>query len=374
MLVMVTDLLSRKSFDLANILRSRGIDFILCDDLPGMRRRLLGAIYGKPVEKLGRGDSFGSDMLKITHKYRDRALIYIPIEEDTTLDFYAFIEQHGEIGNLHYNLPPKERFMLVRDKERFSRFCEEEGLPVPRRYDYETLARLKHLPCDLILKPRIGSGSVGIVHLEPGESLPKEAREMLIQERLPDASAVEGGFFLFSEGKIVGYHGHRRLRTYPESGGVTVYSRCEINPKLRELGERLLQKLEWSGLAMVEFLYDARSDSYRIIEVNPRLWGSLMLSEFCGSEIISNYCASAIGEALRTGTPSKDRYIRWFFPWDLLLYLKSGAGIERFWHFERARTCYINFSYTRWPRAIAFMLLNLFSPEKLRRLMIKMRQ
>ena len=37
---------------------------------------------------------------------------------------------------------------------------------------------------------------------------------------------------------------------------------------------------------MKEYL---KHDEWKIIELNPRLWGSVMLSEFCGARLLSTY-------------------------------------------------------------------------------------
>jgi len=100
---------------------------------------------------------------------------------------------------------------------------------------------------------------------------------------------VPGVFYLFENGKMVSYYGHKRIRTYTIEGGVTVYSKISFNEQIKKMGENLLSKLNWSGLAMVEFLFDKRVNDYKIIEVNPRLWGSIFLSEFANTKFIRNY-------------------------------------------------------------------------------------
>jgi predicted ATP-grasp superfamily ATP-dependent carboligase len=45
---------------------------------------------------------------------------------------------------------------------------------------------------------------------------------------------------------------------------------------------RLLKKLEWYGVAMVEFKVDPRDGIAKLLEINPRFWGSLALAIYSG--------------------------------------------------------------------------------------------
>ncbi len=369
--LLVTDLSTRKAFDLANIMRSHNIDLIFCDALNVADDFMLRSAYKGQIELLRKDENFNKDLSLILEKYSDKKIVYIPIEEDTTILVYDFLAQN-RYKNFYHNLPPEKSFQTVRDKGVFATFCEQNDIPVPKIYDFDTLLQMDVLPSPLILKPRSGSGSIGIrfidtkEELEACKALPME--KYLIQERLENPKDIEGGFFLFDKGQPVSYYGHKRIRTYPSTGGVSVYSKCELNPELQVLGEEVLKKLQWSGLAMVEFLYDTKSNSYKIIEINPRLWGSLMLSEFCGSRMLENYCRSALNQTLYPVDIQENRYLRWLFPWDILAYIQTKGGIKHFWMLDRAHTCYVNFSYGSFRRSVFFTFYNIVNPRKLRKL------
>ncbi len=370
-LVLITDISTRKSFDLANILLNHGVEILLCDDLNNIDRVILQGAYAKRVELLRKDKHFSKDLSNILEQNKSKKVVYIPIEEDTTILVYDFLKEH-KYTNFYHNLPPQKAFDTVRDKGLFSTFCMSEKLAVPREYEYEKLKKSNTLPKPLIIKPRSGSGSVGIHFVDSKEEflicedLPMN--EYIIQERIKNPKDVEGAFFLFDQGKMISYYGHKRIRTFPTSGGVSIYSKCELKPQLQKLGCELLEKLEWSGLAMVEFLYDQDEKEYKIIEVNPRLWGSLMLSEFCGANMMTNYCLSALKEPVANSSVDQNSYIRWFFPWEILGYIQSRAKIENFWNFDTEHTCYINLTYTTYWRSFLFTFYNIINPAKLKRL------
>jgi predicted ATP-grasp superfamily ATP-dependent carboligase len=85
-------------------------------------------------------------------------------------------------------------------------------------------------------------------------------------------------------GRLLAAFCHRRLREYPVSGGPSTLAVSVRDPRLVELGTALLRALDWVGVAMVEFKQDGRGE-YRLMEVNPRLWGSLPLAIAAGVNV-----------------------------------------------------------------------------------------
>jgi protein-tyrosine-phosphatase len=83
---------------------------------------------------------------------------------------------------------------------------------------------------------------------------------------------------LFDHGRKIWHFAHERLHEFPLSGGASSYRRSvHPSPALLADGERLLIALGWHGVAMVEFKMDT-AGRHRLMEINPRLWGSLALS------------------------------------------------------------------------------------------------
>ena len=71
---------------------------------------------------------------------------------------------------------------------------------------------------------------------------------------------------------------HRRLREYPTTGGASTLRESVKDNLLAQLGIKLLQAMEWEGVAMVEFKINASTNEPELIEVNGRFWGSLPLA------------------------------------------------------------------------------------------------
>ncbi|HKF21392.1 MAG TPA: ATP-grasp domain-containing protein [Candidatus Angelobacter sp.] len=87
-----------------------------------------------------------------------------------------------------------------------------------------------------------------------------------------------GAEFLFDRGNKVWHFVHERVHEVPLSGGASSYRRSvPPMPELLADAERILSALHWHGVAMVEFRVDAAGQHW-LIEINPRLWGSLALA------------------------------------------------------------------------------------------------
>lgn len=369
--ILITDVQYRKEFDNVSIIKKLfpGEHLILGTTKGPLFCKLA---YGRcSVEKLrteeGR-DAFFHDFKILLEKYGQDKIIYVPGEEQTTDYVVDFIEQFGQ-GNIICLLPPASMYKMFRNKRTLNHYCIENGFPAPKEYKVEDLPAIDY---PVLLKPEIGSGSHGQYRLYKKEDYTEDIKSALskepylIQELLPNGKEVQGGFFLCHDGKVIGAYTHKRIRTSPEEGGVTVLSCLNDNPQLINQGIQLLEHAGWEGLVMLEYIYDDRSGEYKLIEANPRIWGSIMLSEYSGANLLSNYLRVCLGQSIEKPQMKEEAYIRWFFPVDLLNWIKKKGRIQGFWNFEN--TCVINWTYARKDRALLFILMSVFNMHNLKNL------
>jgi predicted ATP-grasp superfamily ATP-dependent carboligase len=98
---------------------------------------------------------------------------------------------------------------------------------------------------------------------------------VLLQEYVPGDGHGVG--LLMDRGKPLLAFQHRRLREVPFTGGPSsLRESVALDPALFDYSVRLLEALEWTGPAMVEF--KAGPDGASLMEINGRLWGSLPLA------------------------------------------------------------------------------------------------
>ncbi|MDR0446953.1 MAG: ATP-grasp domain-containing protein [Oscillospiraceae bacterium] len=89
---------------------------------------------------------------------------------------------------------------------------------------------------------------------------------------------------------------HERLREYPLTGGPSVACRSVWCENMARDAVRLLQAMNFEGLAMVEFR--GTPETYAVLEINPRVWGSYPLSYLAGAGFATAFARAASGEEL----------------------------------------------------------------------------
>lgn len=235
--------------------------------------------------------------------------------------------------------PDLTSFEICQDKLKTNQFAEKLGVRVPKTLIFGSLeefkkniAKIDFFP--IVLKPRKSSGSRGIVYLNNKEDLlnslnPEYIEKYgfpLIQEYIPNGGKASGASFLYYNGEEVFGFCHQRIREYPPSGGPSTLAISVYDNNALSIGRKLLNSLNWSGLAMVEFKEDPRNSELVLMEINPRMWGTIGLAFFAGK----NFLDSLLKVYLENAKPcevdksyNENCYFRWFFPGDLMSILKD---------------------------------------------------
>jgi predicted ATP-grasp superfamily ATP-dependent carboligase len=361
MQVLLTDGQTRKAFDIFNLLSLHfdPLKIILSVDNDSKWKNRL--IYKKKSVRLRKKSEreFADDLLQISNSFSNEIIIFIPVEEDSISLFFSFTKEYGSL-NFKYLLPSEESFNLVRDKYLLNIYCLQNDIPAPVIFEKDDLILMnKDNFIPLIMKPRIGSGSKGIIHIDDFSKLSVLAnyqlKNFVIQEKLENGRDVKGAFFLCNNGDVVSSYCHERIRTFPIDGGVSVFSKISVNKDILEIGSKLIKKLNWSGFVMIEFLHDKKLNTFKVIEINPRIWGSILLSEISKANFIKNYVQLSKNESLIYSEINYNAKIRWM-PFDLLNLIYSKGKIENFWKIDKKNTCYINCTYANWWSIIWFHL------------------
>jgi predicted ATP-grasp superfamily ATP-dependent carboligase len=222
--------------------------------------------------------------------------------------------------------PPRAAYEEAVDKHSLMGRAAAAGLTVPRGVLVSDPATLDELPPELeypvVLKARRSrflvegrwvAGDAQIVR-DPDE-LAAAVREpglsagALLQEFVPGHG--EAIFILAQEGKTLAAFAHRRIREKPPTGGVSVMRESIVpDPELLTGSERLLEALDWTGVAMVEFRRPADGPAV-LLEINPRLWGSLQLAIDAGVDFPSLLIALHRGETVVPPSPRIGVRCRW---------------------------------------------------------------
>jgi protein-tyrosine-phosphatase/predicted ATP-grasp superfamily ATP-dependent carboligase len=253
------------------------------------------------------------DCLAMHSRYASRKLQQ-PSQERAT-DFEAWLREQDKLRNYTLIVPATEASLLglrqldendplrrkavipgdealdvALDKEKTWRLAHQLGVPTPAGVLFSTLSeigRAQNFP--LVLKPThskvmvdgvLRTLAVAVVknESERQEQLRRWLPVTPVQEQEYISGRGVGVEFLFNRGKKVWHFAHERVHEYPLTGGASSYRRS-IDPPQAMLhdAENLLTVLNWHGVAMVEFKMNANGQHW-LMEINPRLWGSLALS------------------------------------------------------------------------------------------------
>ena len=193
-------------------------------------------------------------------------------------------------------IAPPNALDMLNDKAVVYRRCLDLNLPVPKQYNNG-----KPDSYPVIIKPRCGERfglkakdryKIARNDHEFSAAVSAMSRwdpEPLIQEKL--IGDGEGACLLLNRNsELIDFICHRRIREYPVTGGPSSCCESIYRPDLISQAYTLLKSFQFQGLAMVEF------KAGKILEVNPRIWGSFPLTEKAGSPIAIRYALASAGE------------------------------------------------------------------------------
>ncbi len=100
----------------------------------------------------------------------------------------------------------------------------------------------------------------------------------LIQEKIPFRTKYTVGALCNHEHQLKRVCVIKELRNYPIETGQACYVETVTKPELVNLTENLLKTLNFFGVADIDFVIDERDNQPKLMEVNPRFWGSLQVA------------------------------------------------------------------------------------------------
>lgn len=316
--VLVTDGDERAALAVVRSLGRSGCDVHVC----GARRRTIAAVSRRAVESfvapepLHAPDEFAAAVS--AYATARKIDILLPITEAALL---AVLGARARFLGTAIPFPSLETFRAASDKRALAAVARRVGIAVPRQWDVAhpadlTATDLNSLPYPVVLKPARSVGEHNGVRSKHTVSYASDADELrrrlarlsagafpiLVQQRIVGPGC--GVFLLRWHGETIAVFAHRRIREKPPAGGVSVYAEAvEADPALVSQSERLLAELDWQGIAMVEYKYDATSGVPHLMEINGRFWGSLQLAIDAGVDFPQLLVRCALGETVPRQPP-----------------------------------------------------------------------
>lgn len=196
---------------------------------------------------------------------------------------------------------------LLLNKDKFNYFCEEKQFSIPRIYELENHHNIPDEAFPVVAKPNFRmspdkgneeensdlSAKVNryrlrkfidnaelkqFVHTTPAEIL----NLLVLQEYIAGNSDRMITYGVYCEnGEILGDFEGRKVRGYPHDYGDCMVGKQEQTPEfIKKEAKTILKEINYNGIAEVEYKIDSEKGSCHLIEINPRSWSWVGITQF----------------------------------------------------------------------------------------------
>lgn len=227
-----------------------------------------------------------------------------------------------------------EIFYKAYDKINTMKVCMENNIPCPK-----TLINITSvdqvLAADLVfpivIKPRKSFGAIGFNRVDTKNELKEvlsknkyDLSDLVVQEYIPQTdNQYEVAMFVDSGNKIKSALVFSKNRWYPVEGGSSTLNITVERPDIVDNCSKLLQLIGWRGCADIDLIQDPRDGTAKIMEINPRVSGSVKICFEAGIDLAKQIIEAEYGEEVTEYLDyRKDIRLRCIHT-DLLWFIKS---------------------------------------------------
>jgi len=243
-------------------------------------------------------DGFVEAIIDFANKNKEYEVL-MPIDAETSV--ISKYKEMIEVKAPHLRVPVHEyKYIdIANNKRKMMELANDLGIPIPKTHTPSSLKEVEVIAAEIeypaVIKLPSAKGSKGFVITYSKDELlqkygntfskycfPTYSEAPLVQEYIPGTGY--GVSCLFNRGELRAKFTHRRIRELPITGGPSVVRISASHPEMEEYAIKLLKSLNWHGVVMVEFRLDERDNQPKLMEVNPRFWGSLHQAISAGVE------------------------------------------------------------------------------------------
>jgi len=263
-------------------------------------------------------DQLGDYLVGVAERLHVQGWLLIP----TSDEHVRVVAQNAPRLAKHYVLttPPLETVALLSDKRLTYAHARNTQVAIPETNVPGDVARLKALDMDfpVVLKPALTSEFLRTTNRKAyrannRQELDRLYEEMakivgpsqvIVQEFLPEPSRNLFSFAgYFRRGEPIAGLSAKRTRQLPtDFGRTSTFVEAVEVPELRQLAAQMLRPIRYTGLAELEFMWNAKSTRFELLDVNARLWAWHSLAIAAGFDLPYMAYAGAVGQSLPCGT------------------------------------------------------------------------
>ncbi|MFA9372157.1 MAG: ATP-grasp domain-containing protein [Labilibaculum antarcticum] len=206
----------------------------------------------------------------------------LPVKQET----YLFFSKHKSKfdDSLLPPIPKWDILKTVSDKWLLSQWLNKNSFPSPKTYPV-THANLNLLELPHLIKPRLDTIGHPVKLFHDAQELIKtienpdfNSEDFVLQENIYGEDIDIS--LLAKEGEIIAYTIQKGLvrEAFSFASGIEFVDDKELVKQT----EAIISKLNWSGIAHLDFIYHKESNSYHLLDFNPRMWSTLIGSLYAG--------------------------------------------------------------------------------------------
>ena len=241
-------------------------------------------------------DEFAQFLIDLSKKENLKDWLLIPSNDHAVL---TISRNKVELEKHYKTLVPKLNELLnIYDKKKLLDLAQQHNVAIPKSHILKTTDELTTMEFPVITKGRNGltfykkTGKKVFISKSQKE-LQTQLEEIskfvsidkcLTQEIIPSHTEHKTiSFTCFSvQGDIKSYWTGVKLREHPLRFGTATHTKSIDSEPLKNQSETLIKAINYTGVCEIEYLFDPRTNEYKLIEINPRTWLWVGLAKSCG--------------------------------------------------------------------------------------------
>ncbi|MBS1920987.1 MAG: ATP-grasp domain-containing protein [Bacteroidetes bacterium] len=215
-------------------------------------------------------------------------------------------------------LPQKEALEIASNKWLLAEWLNKNQIPAPPTILYQPGSNFEKLISEIsypvLIKPAVGTSGNGIEQFDDSETLISYCKTNVQPGKFIIQSFINGYDIdcsaLCRNGEIVAFTIQKTFKEGPDRFGVASGIEFLYDEGAYTTAKDLLKKLNWTGIVHIDMRYDEMAKQVKIIEMNPRYWGSLVGSLYAGINFPYLACITALNRDIPEITTRPLRYVR----------------------------------------------------------------
>ena len=269
----------------------------------------------------GDPDAMHQRILEQVRRWQPRMLM--PVFDQSWSIIYRFYEAFLGEGVVVPN-PGPQVYAEMLNKRVLATRASELGIPIPKTLIPSTIEEARSLcgglPYPVLLKAPTGTAGRGIHRAtSPEEFLDKleELDEVPVIQELVSGEDLELTI-LCDRGRPIAGHAYISLRNAPLPYGPPIACRSIREDSLLRIGCEFLSRIDYHGVAHLDFRRDQRDGVPKLLDFNARLAGTNDMSLYAGVDFGYMLFQLAIGERVEPCFDYEtDQEYRWLLPGEL---------------------------------------------------------